>query len=141
MQCSFTKMTHSHLSEQYENNEYHHSVSRKSKKTTNHYIIPYIQLASQKIPKLNKSIIKQNQHIITSFETSKERLVGDKYVNFKTYINTTNINFINKTIFNHFQTSLNNTGKYGRGGSNSIAKYCNTFGILQYLLLYFEILQ
>ena len=29
----------------------------------------------------------------------------------------------------------------GRGGSNSIAKYCNTFGILQYLLLYFEILQ
>ena len=30
---------------------------------------------------------------------------------------------------------------YTRGGSNSIAKYCNTFGILQYLLLYFEILQ
>ena len=29
----------------------------------------------------------------------------------------------------------------GRGGSNSIAKYCNTFEILQYLLQYFEILQ
>ena len=27
-----------------------------------------------------------------------------------------------------------------RGGSNSIAKYCNTFAILQYLLQYFEIL-
>ena len=28
-----------------------------------------------------------------------------------------------------------------RGGSNSIAKYYNTFEILQYLLQYFEILQ
>ena len=28
-----------------------------------------------------------------------------------------------------------------RGGSNSIAKYCNTFEILQYLLQCFEILQ
>ena len=39
------------------------------------------------------------------------------------------------------QTSSEDTKMMIRGGSNSIAKYCNTFGILQYLLLYFEIFQ
>ena len=33
------------------------------------------------------------------------------------------------------------TSPHARGGSNSIAKYCNTFEILQYLLQYFNILQ